>query len=83
MLILGKEGPHLKETDNSSVCFRAGGAGGHGSTNDSSPEVQSETDFLQVPTQISFIFLCQGDFKVSVDCDGSKNIVNLEFFCWS
>lgn len=45
MFILGKEGPHPKETDNSSVCFRAGGAGGRGSTNDSSPEVQRLTSF--------------------------------------
>lgn len=76
---MGEEGPHVKESENSSECFRAGG---HDRTNDSSPEVLSETGFLQVPTQISFIFLCQGDFKVSVDCDGSKDVVNVEFFCW-
>lgn len=64
------------------LCGLEQGAGGQEGTNDSAPEVLSETDFLQVPTQISFIFLCQGDFKVSVGCDGRKNVVNVEFFCW-
>lgn len=62
------------------MCLRPVDAGGHDGTNDLSPKVLSKTDFLQVPTQISFIFLCQGDFKVSVDCDGSKDFVNLDFF---
>lgn len=79
---MGEEGPHPKESDKSCECFGAGGAGGHDCTNDSSPEGLSDTDLLQVSTQISFKFLCQGDSKVSVDRDGNKDVVNVEFFCW-
>ena len=50
--ISGKGEPHLNETDNSSMCLRPVNAGGHDATNDSSPEVLSKTDFLQVHTQI-------------------------------
>lgn len=64
------------------LCVLERGAGGHDSTNDSSPEVLAETDFLQAPAQIQFIFFCQGDVKVSVDCNESKNVVNVGFFCW-
>lgn len=69
--ISGGEGPHLNESGSSSLCLRPVGAGGRDGTNDSSPEVLPKPGFLQVPTQIPFIVLWQGDFKVSVGCGGS------------
>lgn len=78
-LRLRREGPHLNDTGNSSVCLRPADAGGHGGTNDSSPEVLSDRLPSGSYTDTT-IFLCQGDFRVSAGCDGSKDFVNLEFF---
>lgn len=76
-----ERGAASKWHGNSSVCLRPADAGGRGCTNDSSPEVLS--DWLPSSSYTNIIIvLCQGDFRVSAGCDGSKDFVDLEFFYW-
>lgn len=76
VFISGKERPALNKSGSSSVCLTPVAGGGCDGSNDSSPEVLTD----QLPSGSYTIITCQGDFKVSVDCDGSKDFVNLRIF---